>query len=65
MVTILQMMMDLRNAVDSHIADVQKFEEKDNAAAGTRVTKGMMDVKKRAQAIREAVFDRKKPTATE
>lgn len=59
MQTVLQMLMDLRNSVDSLVADAQKFDEKGNAAAGTRVTKGMMDVKKRAQAIREAVFSKK------
>jgi len=49
----------LRDYVGSLIEEALKFEEKGNATAGTRVTKGMMVVQKRAAAIRKAVFEMK------
>ncbi len=37
--------------------DFSKFYEKDNQAAGTRIRKGMQDMKELAQAIRLEVQD--------
>lgn len=39
--------------------DFQKFFEKGNKAAGTRVRKGLMDLRNRAQEIRKEVQDSK------
>jgi hypothetical protein len=39
--------------------DFEKFYEKGNQAAGTRVRKGMQDLKNLAQAIRTEVQDKK------
>lgn len=39
--------------------DFEKFYEKNNQAAGTRVRKGMQDLKTLAQAIRSEVQDTK------
>jgi gas vesicle protein len=39
--------------------DVTKFYSKNNNAAGTRVRKGMMDLKKLAQDVRTEVQDMK------
>jgi hypothetical protein len=35
--------------------DVNKFAEKGNAAAGTRVRKGLQDIKRACQEMRDAV----------
>ncbi len=40
--------------------DVIKFSEKGNAAAGTRVRKGLQDVKRACQEMRDAIQDLKK-----
>ena len=40
--------------------DVIKFSEKGNAAAGTRVSKGLQDVKRACQEMRDAIQDLKK-----
>jgi hypothetical protein len=40
-------------------ADFEKFYDKGNQAAGTRVRKGMQDLKNLAQAIRTEVQDKK------
>ena len=40
--------------------DVIKFSEKGNAAAGTRVRKGLQDVKRACQEMRDAIQDQKK-----
>ena len=40
-------------------ADVTKFYENGNAAAGTRVRKGMQDLKNLAQVIRAEVTEKK------
>ena len=47
---------DLVNSIDG---DVNKFYEKGNKAAGTRVRKAMQDVKKLAQDIRANVQETK------
>ncbi len=40
-------------------ADFEKFYDKGNQAAGTRVRKGMQDLKNMAQDIRKEVQDKK------
>lgn len=40
--------------------DVIKFNEKGNAAAGTRVRKGLQDIKRACQEMRDAIQDIKK-----
>ncbi|NEM97935.1 histone H1 [Pontibacter burrus] len=53
----------LRDLVMSLEADFEKFYDKGNAAAGTRVRKGMQDLKNMAQDIRKEVQDMKNSTA--
>jgi hypothetical protein len=48
---------ELRDLVMSLEADFQKFYDKGNQAAGTRVRKGMQDLKNLAQHIRVEVQD--------
>jgi hypothetical protein len=48
---------ELRDLVMSLEADFQKFYDKGNQAAGTRVRKGMQELKNLAQAIRVEVQD--------
>ena len=48
---------ELRDLVMSLEADFQKFYDKGNQAAGTRVRKGMQDLKNLAQNIRVEVQD--------
>lgn len=48
---------ELRNLVDSLESDFEKFYDKKNNAAGTRVRKGMQDMKNLAQTIRLEVQD--------
>jgi len=50
---------EVKNLVMSLEADFEKFYEKNNQAAGTRVRKGMQDLKTLAQAIRAEVQDTK------
>jgi hypothetical protein len=50
---------ELKNTVMNLEADFQKFYEKGNLAAGTRVRKGMQDLKNLAQDIRKEVQDKK------
>ena len=49
--------------IDSLEADADKFYNKGNSAAGTRVRKGMQDLKNLAQAIRLEVQDSKNKAA--
>lgn len=49
----------LKSAVESMEADFAKFYEKGNKAAGTRVRKGMQDLKNLAQEIRKDVLDKR------
>ena len=46
---------ELKNLVMSLEGDFSKFYEKKNQAAGTRVRKGMQDIKNLAQTIRKEV----------
>ncbi|MCB0497713.1 MAG: histone H1 [Cyclobacteriaceae bacterium] len=50
---------DLKSLVDGLEADFEKFYDKGNNAAGTRVRKGMQELKNMAQAIRVEVQNKK------
>ncbi|GAB4034738.1 histone H1 [Spirosoma gilvum] len=54
---------EVKNLVMSLESDFEKFYEKNNQAAGTRVRKGMQDLKTLAQNIRSEVQNTKN-TAT-
>jgi len=46
---------EVKNLIDSLEGDFDKFYNKQNQAAGTRVRKGMQDLKNLAQEIRSEV----------
>ena len=50
---------EVKNLVMSLEGDFEKFYDKKNQAAGTRVRKGMQDLKTMAQAIRSEVQESK------
>ena len=50
---------DLKEFVESMERDFSQFYEKGNKAAGTRVRKGMQEMKKMAQDIRVEIQDKK------
>ncbi len=50
---------DLKEYVDSMERDFSQFYDKGNKAAGTRVRKGMQELKKMAQDIRVEIQDKK------
>jgi hypothetical protein len=50
---------EVKNLVMSLEGDFEKFYDKQNQAAGTRVRKGMQDLKTLAQAIRSEVQNMK------
>ncbi|EAZ83177.1 histone H1 [Algoriphagus machipongonensis] len=50
---------EVKDLVSGLEADFEKFYEKENQAAGTRVRKGMQDLKNLAQDIRKEVQDMK------
>lgn len=50
---------NLRDLVASLEGDFEKFFLKSNKAAGTRVRKGMQEIKALAQAIRQEIQDKK------
>jgi len=50
---------EVKNLILSLEGDFEKFYEKGNQAAGTRVRKGMQDLKTLAQDIRAEVQDKK------
>jgi hypothetical protein len=54
----------LKDLVMSLESDFEKFYDKNNAAAGTRVRKGMQDLKNMAQDIRKEVQDMKNSADT-
>ncbi|MCX2479230.1 histone H1 [Pedobacter sp. MC2016-15] len=54
---------DLKKLVDSLEIDADKFYNKANSAAGTRVRKGMQDLKNIAQAIRLEIQETKNKEA--
>lgn len=53
----------LRDLVHSLEADFEKFYDKNNSAAGTRVRKGMQELKNMAQEIRAEVQNTKNSAA--
>jgi hypothetical protein len=53
----MQKLQELRDLLTSLEGDFDKFYNKGNSAAGTRIRKGMQDVKNLAQAIRTEVQD--------
>ncbi len=53
----------IRELVMSLEGDFEKFYEKGNQAAGTRVRKGMQDLKNLAQEIRIEIQDKKNTEA--
>jgi len=58
--TIADLIWELEEIIENLKPDANKFDDKDNAAAGTRVRVGLQSVKKKAQEIRIAIQDRKK-----
>ena len=50
---------ELKKLIESLEADADKFYKKGNSAAGTRIRKGMQDVKNMAQAIRLEIQETK------
>lgn len=54
---------EIRDLIMSLESDFEKFYDKGNQAAGTRVRKGMQDLKNLAQEIRIEVQDKKNTTA--
>ena len=55
----MQKFEELKNLMATLQDDADKFYNKGNSAAGTRVRKGMQDLKNLAQAIRSEVQDLK------
>ncbi|PIQ22234.1 MAG: histone H1 [Cytophagales bacterium CG18_big_fil_WC_8_21_14_2_50_42_9] len=55
----------VRDLVMSLEGDFEKFYEKGNSAAGTRVRKGMQDLKNLAQELRKEVQDMKNSSGEE
>ncbi len=56
---------ELMQAVNNLEVDFQKFYEKGQAAAGTRLRKGLSDLRKLAQDVRKDVQDVKAARKTE
>lgn len=46
---------EMKGIMENVTADFEKFIEKGNASAGTRVRKGLMDIKKLSHEIRQGV----------
>jgi hypothetical protein len=55
----MQKFQDLKNLIASLEGDAEKFYAKGNSAAGTRLRKGMQELKNMAQVIRSEVQDLK------
>lgn len=55
----MQKFEDLKNLIASLQEDADKFYNKGNSAAGTRLRKGMQELKNMAQIIRSEVQDLK------
>ncbi len=56
----MQKINDIKNLLASLEKDADKFYNRGNAAAGTRIRKAMQDLKKIAQAIRIEIQEKKK-----
>ena len=54
---------ELKTLIAALEADADKFYNKGNSAAGTRIRKGMQDLKNAAQAIRAEVQELKNKTS--
>ncbi len=54
---------ELKTLIASLEADADKFYNKGNSAAGTRIRKGMQDLKNAAQSIRAEVQELKNKTS--
>ena len=54
---------ELKNLISGLEADADKFYNKGNSAAGTRVRKGLQDVKNLAQSIRLEIQESKNAAA--
>ncbi len=54
---------ELKKLVSALEADADKFYNKSNSAAGTRIRKGMQDLKNLAQAIRLEIQESKNKVA--
>jgi hypothetical protein len=50
---------ELKGFIEELEEDFTKFYQKGNKAAGTRVRKGMQDLKRKAQDIREEIQEKK------
>ncbi|MGI4751102.1 MAG: hypothetical protein ACRYFB_10730 [Janthinobacterium lividum] len=50
---------EIKKLIQSLEADAEKFYTKGNSAAGTRIRKGMQDLKNMAQAMRLEIQDTK------
>ena len=59
----MQKFQELKDLITSLEGDIDKFYNKGNSAAGTRVRKGMQDLKNLAQAIRAEVQEIKNKAA--
>lgn len=55
---------ELKDMVESFEKDFEKFYDKQNKSAGTRVRKAMNDIKKYAQEVRKEVQEIKTTTDT-
>lgn len=53
----MQKLQELKDLLASLEGDFDKFYNKSNSAAGTRIRKGMQDIKNLAQVIRTEVQD--------
>lgn len=57
--TVYEMLKEISEQVEAHLLDAQKFDD-GNSAAGTRVTKMLSDVSKKAKTLRKEVFSVRK-----
>jgi hypothetical protein len=57
--TIYKQLKEINELAEDRLLDAQKFDE-GNSAAGTRITKTLSDIQKKAKALRLEVFDVRK-----
>lgn len=53
----------MQQELEAIMVDVEKFEDKGNKAAGTRIRKAMQNMKNTAQSVRASVSERNKTNA--
>jgi len=58
--TVMDILKRMQDDLIGAIADAKKFEENENKAAGTRVTKTMQSIRKDAKDLRALIFHLKK-----